>query len=39
LRGIFQEAAARNVELLTAAGYTGMKDDLLEARRRKLYGR
>jgi len=39
LRGIFQEAAVRNVELLTAAGFAGMEDDLLEARRGKLYGR
>jgi hypothetical protein len=39
LREIFQEASAREVEVLTAAGYAGMKDDLLEARRRKLYGR
>jgi predicted metallo-beta-lactamase superfamily hydrolase len=39
LRSVFDEARARDVELLTAAGFAGIEDDLLEARRRRLYGR
>jgi predicted metallo-beta-lactamase superfamily hydrolase len=36
---VFAAGTSRGVEVLTAAEFAGMKNDLLEARRRKLYGR
>ena len=39
LERVFSVAKSRDVELLTAAEYAGMQNDLLEARRRRLYGR
>jgi len=39
LEGVFSAAKLREVEVLTAAEFAGMQNDLLEARRRKLYGR
>jgi hypothetical protein len=39
LESVFSVAKSRDVELLTAAEYAGMQNDLLEARRRRLYGR
>jgi predicted metallo-beta-lactamase superfamily hydrolase len=39
LEEVFAAGKAKGVEVLTAAEFAGMKNDLLEARRRKLYGR
>ncbi len=39
LEGVFAAAHSRGVKVLTAAEFAGMKNDLLEARRRELYGR
>jgi predicted metallo-beta-lactamase superfamily hydrolase len=36
---VFSTARSRGVEVLTAAEFAGVRDDLLEARRRQLYGR
>lgn len=39
LESVFSVAKLRDVEVLTAAEFAGMQNDLLEARRRRLYGR
>ena len=39
LREVFSAAEERGVEVMTAAEFAGIDDDLLEARRRLLYGR
>jgi predicted metallo-beta-lactamase superfamily hydrolase len=39
LGGVFSKAGERGVEVLTAAEFAGMENDLLEARRKRLYGR
>jgi predicted metallo-beta-lactamase superfamily hydrolase len=39
LEEVFIAAKSRGVEVLTAAEFAGIQNDLLEARRRKLYGR
>jgi predicted metallo-beta-lactamase superfamily hydrolase len=39
LEGVFSAAESRGVKVLTAAEFAGLQNDLLEARRRRLYGR
>jgi predicted metallo-beta-lactamase superfamily hydrolase len=39
LEVVFSEAQLHEVEVLTAAEFAGMRNDLLEARRKRLYGR
>lgn len=39
LKEVFSAAELRKVEVLTAAEFAGVQNDLLEARRRRLYGR
>ena len=39
VKDVFAAAELRGVEKLTAAEFAGLKNDLLEAGRRRLYGR
>ena len=38
LKSIFEESEILNKKVLTAASYMGVEENLLEARRRELYG-